>query len=296
MHDNCKRINIKKTVYYIDENDGDKIALHYITNADSSNKKEMGAVVLCHGITYSSLAVFDIPIEGFSFAERLAILGYDVFMPDYLGYGKSIFKKNVTVDTASAFRDLDISIKFIKNMHRYNNLYLIGWSWGAQIAGKYAIEGEIRIDKLVLYGFKWHIDTKALSAIKGDWRKNDSDHLKSDFAVPGTIVTEVLEEYIKRALELDPESPNGPRKELLKNNFFIEPGKIKAPTLIVHGHKDPGLDLIDSIEFFEKLNGVKFYSIIYGAHPIHLESNYWQLIYTIWNFFECKTNTDMQSN
>lgn len=286
MNDLYEKNELTKTMYYIDVDNNSKIALHHIANSSNLDKKERKAIILCHGITYSSLAVFDIPIEGFSFAERLANSGYDVFMPDYLGYGKSIYEKSVVVDVASAGRDLDLSLKFIRDLEKYSNLYLVGWSWGAQVAGKYAMEGEVRVDKLVLYGFKWHVKTEGLPEIRGDWRKNDINHLKADFAEPSTIIPEVLEEYFKRALELDPESSNGPRKEVLKRNYFLEPEHIKIPTLIVHGHKDPGLDVNDSIEFYARLKCIKYYSIIYGAHPIHMEINYWQLIEIMRNFLD----------
>lgn len=141
-----------------------------------------------------------------------------------------------------------------------------------------------KIAALVLYGFKWHVDIKGLPEINGEWRVNNELHIKSDFTVPETIMPEVLNTYIERALQIDPKSSNGPRKEVLIKNCFLNPGEITIDTLIVHGHKDPGLDIVDSVEFYSKLKCKKYYSIIYGAHPLHMETNYTQLLEIIHSF------------
>lgn len=101
---------IVKRTHYIVIDDSNKIALHQITCNNNSDIGKRPALILCHGITYSSLAVFDIPIEGVSFAEHLACLGFDVFMLDYLGYGKSIFKENIKVNLSSAVSNLSVCI------------------------------------------------------------------------------------------------------------------------------------------------------------------------------------------
>ena len=71
-----------------------KLAVHEIfEDAGALNSRPI--LILCHGITYSSLAVYDIPIDGYSFCERLALCGYKVFMPDYLGYGMSQYTEEM---------------------------------------------------------------------------------------------------------------------------------------------------------------------------------------------------------
>jgi len=275
--------SIEKEIFYINIDASNKIALHYFHCKENNSNNQ--AIILCHGITYSSLAVFDIPIKGFSFAERLVQLGYDVFMLDFLGYGKSIHGDDVSVNVSTAIRDLDISVSFIRHYKTYKYLNIIGWSWGTQVVGRYISLGAKSINRLVLYGFKWHMPTNGMVEESAKWRINDINHLQSDFTVPETTLPDVMEKYFNVALEIDPTSPIEPRNEILKCNSFVNPDKIKIPTLIVHGHDDQGLDLIDSIKFYEKLKCIKYYSIIYGAHPIHMEKNFWQLLEIINNCF-----------
>ena len=273
-----------KRTHYIDIGPN-KLAVHEIfEDAGALNSRPI--LILCHGITYSSLAVYDIPIDGYSFCERLALCGYKVFMPDYLGYGMSQYTEEMEVNSESALRDLGLTVNYIRSAGNKGKIGIVGWSWGAQVAGLCVQVNSNIFSALVLYGFKWHIDRSTLPAITGNRRNNDANHLKSDFTVPETIIPDVLEIYIQRALELDPTSPNGPRMEVLKRHFPYSE-LIHIPTLIVHGHMDPGLDQNDSLEFFKRLaSPEKHYSIIYGAHPIHLEKNYWQLVNVLDAFFK----------
>jgi alpha-beta hydrolase superfamily lysophospholipase len=276
---------ILKRTHYIDIGP-DKLAVHEIYESHSS-KDTQPIVILCHGITYSSLAVYDIPIQGYSFCEWLALYGYRVFMPDYLGYGKSIYSEDIKINSESAVRDLELTVDYIKESGCKGNIGIVGWSWGAQVAGLYVQKTSNVPSALVLYGFKWHIDRSTLPVITGNRRNNDENHLKSDFAVPQTILPDVLEMYVRRALDIDPTSPNGPRVEVLKKDSFLTPELIRIPTLIVHGHLDPGLDWNDSLLFFNRVGSPeKYYSVIYGAHPLHMEKNYRQLLNVLDAFFK----------
>jgi hypothetical protein len=46
-------------------------------------------VLFVHGATYPAHTTFDLPIEGRSWMDHIAALGYDVYLLDLRGYGKS---------------------------------------------------------------------------------------------------------------------------------------------------------------------------------------------------------------
>lgn len=267
-------IYMLKDVLLIPSGNSTEAALHRVL----SEKKSDFALVICHGITYSGIPVYDTPVEGKSFAERFADLGYDVYIPDFVGYGASVFDHNTKVDFNSAVQDLTACMKHIHNMRNYEAVFLLGWSWGAQVAGYYAMNNPTYLTTLILYGFKWHINKNLIGRVNTLWRKNTIEHVLADFTQPDTILQDVMEKYAKKALETDSESPNGPRLDIDKRNYYVSPERILIPTLLVQGHNDTGLDMEDSIKFFQNLRCKKYYSIIYGAHPIHLEVNYRMLI------------------
>ena len=273
-----------KENFMIDDDCG-KICVHYLTEVNDNNK-DKPIVILCHGITYSSIPVFDIPIMGKSFCERIVELGYIVFMPDYFGYGSSFDGCNSNITLDIAISNVKSTITFIRNQGYRGKIFLLGWSWGAQIVGHYITKYNRDISAAILYGYKWHISLENLPIVSGERRINSEQHLKEDFNVKDNILKEVLSEYINVALKIDPTSPNSPREELLKNkDLAVNPHLIDLPVLIIHGHEDSGVNLDDNMKFFKKIRcSEKQYAVIYGAHPLHLERTYNRFINIVNNF------------
>lgn len=286
--------NLVKEINTINLSEG-YLAIHRIYSTNNGNK-DAAILILCHGITYSSLAVYDIPIDGVSFAEEMAYLGYNVFMPDYLGYGNSYDGKNANVTMDTAVRDVQITIEFIRQSGFKGNIALLGWSWGAQVAGHLATRYEHNeISVLILYGFKWHIDCSKLSNANEMRRVNTADHLKQDFTVLDNISKDVIDTYIDTALKVNPTSPNGPRNELISNKrLAVVPTLINIPTMVIHGNDDEGVDLDDNMKFFSKITCTeKQYITIYGAHALHLEKTYKRFIRVVNNFISTYLNKNI---
>jgi hypothetical protein len=64
----------------------------YVRNKMPSDMKSFSAektVLFVHGATYPSEIYFDLKVGGFSWMEYLASRGYDVYMLDVRGYGRS---------------------------------------------------------------------------------------------------------------------------------------------------------------------------------------------------------------
>ena len=57
-------------------------------------------VVYVHGATYPASTAFDLKLDGLSWMEYIAARGYDVYLIDLRGYGKSTRPKEMSEDAA----------------------------------------------------------------------------------------------------------------------------------------------------------------------------------------------------
>ncbi|MDQ7094865.1 alpha/beta hydrolase [Desulfosporosinus sp. PR] len=252
-----------------------KIAVYSIYNSP-----ENLAVFLCHGISYSCIPAFFTTIEGISFAEHLAKEGFNVYACDYLGYGKSqLFEAENEVTVQTSLESVEISIDYFMKKDGLKKLNILGWSWGAQVAGLYSAKHSDDIIKLILYGFKWHFSRWNKQGFEFNLdekrKKHDLSFIRSDFTNNETIIPEALENYIQQIMLIDPDSPNSPRQEILAHSFFIHPEKIICPTMLIYGTDDRTIDEKDLDLFYKRLS-CKDKKIIkvFGGHAIHLEKGY----------------------
>lgn len=121
-------------------------------------------VLYIHGSTQPSETVFDLQIDGQSWADRIAARGFDVWLVDVRGYGRSTrpesFRRPATESqpfgtTAEAVRDLGSAVDHIRRQRNIDRLNLIGWSWGTVITGAYTAANPDRVARLVLLGPPW---------------------------------------------------------------------------------------------------------------------------------------------
>ena len=77
----------------------------YVRNkrpADMTAFRPDRTVVYVHGATYPSSTSFDLPVGGISWMDYIASRGYDVYLLDLRGYGKSTRPKEMS-QPAEAF-------------------------------------------------------------------------------------------------------------------------------------------------------------------------------------------------
>ena len=117
-------------------------------------------VLFLHGATAPSTCDFDLAYKDYSWADWMVKRGYVVFMGDYRNYGYSSREK--AMDEAAggnqpvtrsylALRDIVAMVNHIKTKRGVKKVTLIGWSWGAMMAGYYATLHSENVHKLVLY-------------------------------------------------------------------------------------------------------------------------------------------------
>jgi pimeloyl-ACP methyl ester carboxylesterase len=117
-----------------------------------------------HGATYPSETAFDLPIEGVSMMDLIAARGYDVYLVDIRGYGRSTRPPEMSappeanqpiVPTDVAVRDFGAAVDHVLKRRGVAKINLMGWSWGTAIAGTYTSEHNDKVHRLVLFAPLW---------------------------------------------------------------------------------------------------------------------------------------------
>src|ERR1700745_388376 len=117
-------------------------------------------VLFVHGATYPAHTTFDLPIEGRSWMDHIAACGYDVYLLDLRGYGKSTRPPEMAqsphanppiVRTETAVEDIAAVVDFILARRAIPRLVLLGWSWGTFSTPTYAIAHPDKVARLSVY-------------------------------------------------------------------------------------------------------------------------------------------------
>jgi pimeloyl-ACP methyl ester carboxylesterase len=234
-------------------------------------------VLLVHGATWSGRPDFDLQIRDYSLMDFLARNGYDAWSIDIHGYGRSEKTDKDWSDTASAARDIGAAVEYIAKLRGVEKISILGWSWGTQTTGLFAMDHPEKVNKLILYAMAWKGNPagKNRQIPTEQYRINDEAAARSDF-IPGQFDADVVDRYVKDALAADPRSPNGVRVDMPHKAPMLVPERIKVPTLIIHPEKDFLASEAETIEFFGKLgtNYKSYAALPDGGHAIMLEKNY----------------------
>jgi pimeloyl-ACP methyl ester carboxylesterase len=125
-----------------------------------------------HGSTHPSETAFDLRLNGLSWMDYIAQRGYDVYLVDVRGYGKSTrppeMDKPATenepiVRTETAVKDVGAAVDFILRRRGVSKINLLGWSWGTAIMGWYTAQNNDKVNRLVLYAPAWIRSAAALT-------------------------------------------------------------------------------------------------------------------------------------
>ncbi|WP_407179956.1 alpha/beta hydrolase [Bradyrhizobium sp. STM 3562] len=280
----AQQAKIAKTDMQIDALDpGIKLFLREKMADGNTSFTDDNVVLFLHGATSPSTCDFDLSYKDYSWADWLVNQGYVVYMGDYRNYGGSTreeamdepaTKNQPLTRSYLALRDVEAMVDAIKAKRGVKKLTLIGWSWGAMMAGYYASLHSENVHKLVLYAplysFNNHTNLGPGSALQnkrkpyefnfalgayrfaseaantGRWNGEIPVENKDEYRDPA-----VSAEFWKACLATDPTSnsrsppslraPNG----VLEDSFYQATGRplwnaanIYAPTLVIGGNYD----------------------------------------------------------
>ena len=128
--------------------------------ADMTAFRPKRTVLFVHGSTYPASTSFDLKLGDASWMDYIATRGYDVYLLDLRGYGRSTRPKEMEDDPranpplvrgVTAVRDISAVVDFILARRSIPRLSLLGWSWGTTLMATYTTQNADKVERLVLY-------------------------------------------------------------------------------------------------------------------------------------------------
>jgi pimeloyl-ACP methyl ester carboxylesterase len=274
-----------------------------------------------HGTTQAASSTFDLPLDGLSWMDYIAQRGYDVYLVDLRGYGRSTrppamerpaAENPPIVRTDVAVKDVGAAIDHILARRGLTKLNLMGWSWGTAIMGRCATQDSDKVNRLVLYAPPWTCEapstgSQAPLGAYQTWTMEQARSRLQDGA-PEEKKKDLMpaawfETWSAAALATDPvgakqtppvvRTPNGTvqdsREYWMAGKALWEPSEVKAPTLIVVGEWDARTPVAGAQAVFGKLSNApskRLVQIGEGTHLIFLEKNRIQLFREVQLFLD----------
>ena len=261
-------------------------------------------------------------LEGLSWMDYIARHGWDVYLVDVRGYGRSTRPPEMDQPAASnppivrtdvAMRDVGSAIDFILQRRGISKLSLMGWSWGTVIMAAYTADHDDKVARLVLYGPEWlrtapppqaappplgAYVAAPMATARERMQAGAPDDRKNDL-MPASW----FEAWSAAALATDPvgskqeppvlRSPAGVFQD--NRNYwdagkpYYDPERIKIPTLVVVAEWDRVTPSEGAQALFHKLPSgpnKRLVEIGEGTHFVMLEKNRMQLFQEVQHFLE----------
>jgi pimeloyl-ACP methyl ester carboxylesterase len=297
----------------------------YVRNkrpADMTTFRPERTLLFVHGATYPAHTSFDLKLDGVSWMDYIAARGYDVYLLDIRGYGKSTRPREMddkpdanapVVRGVTAVKDISAVVDFILKRRSIPRLNLLGWSWGTTLMATYTTENPGKVERLVLYAPAWIRTTPSLSRPAGPlgaYRAVASEQAKSRWltGVPEDKKATLIpagwfESWADATFATDPvgakmtppalRAPNGVQQD--GDEFFsagkpyYDPGKITVPTLLVHAEWDRDTPAYMAQTLFPLLvnaPGKRYVQLPEGTHTIMMEKNRLMLFEAVQAFLD----------
>ncbi|HZD21329.1 MAG TPA: alpha/beta hydrolase [Burkholderiales bacterium] len=279
-------------------------------------------VLFVHGATYPAETAFDLKLNGVSWMEYIAERGYDVYLVDVRGYGRSTRPPEMDkpaqdnapiVRTETAVKDVSSAADFIRKRRAVDKINLLGWSWGTTIMGWYTSRNNERVNKLVLYAPAWLRNAASLTdkgGALGAYRSVTRDAAKARWltGVPENKKATLIpagwyEAWADATFATDPvgarqtppvlRAPNGVvadgREHWSVGKPLYDPADIRVPTFLAHAEWDQDTPSYMLYAYFEKLTGTpykRYVQIGEGTHTVMMEKNRMQLFQAVQQFLD----------
>lgn len=272
-----------------------------------------------HGATYPAETGFDIPLPGGSWLDYMASRGFDVYLLDVRGYGRSTRPASMSqppaanppfADTADAVKDISAAVDFILQRRGVAKLNLVGWSWGTATMATYTAANNAKVEKLVLYAPLYAMRNAPPISGTGAYRAvaREAARQRGANGIPPNRVEEIsprawFDQWFDANLATDPEgarqnppvvrAPNGVIKDIgeiwARGRSPYDPADIRVPTLLVIGEWDQDTPLYMAQEVFARMTNSpdkRFVVLGEGTHAMVLEKHRMRLIREVQQFLE----------
>lgn len=298
----------------------------YVRNkrpADMTTFRPEQTIIYVHGATYPSETAFDLKLDGLSWMEYIASRGYDVWLLDLRGYGKSTRPAEMAdkpeanspiVTGETAVRDIGSVVDYVLQRRNIPRVNLLGWSWGTTLMATYTTQNASKVERLVLYAPAWIRQTASLvqagpgklgayrtvtrDQAKERWYTGVAEDKKADLIPAGWF-----DAWADATFATDPvgaamtppvlRAPNGVVQDSQQyfgaGKPYYDPAKITVPTLLVHAEWDKDTPPYMAQTLFPLLTnspGKRYVQLAEGTHTIIMEKNRLKLFEAVQAFFD----------
>jgi pimeloyl-ACP methyl ester carboxylesterase len=309
--------------YFVDSPDqGIRLFVRNKRPVDMKTFSAERTLVYVHGATYPATTAFDLPLGGYSWMDFIARRGFDVYLLDLRGYGRSTRPPEMEqaaqdnpplVRTETAVRDVATVVEHVLRRRGLKGVNLLGWSWGTTLMGAYAAANPDKVNKLVLFAPVWLRTTPLAVKIDGPLgayrtvtmeaaRKRWLNGVAADKQA-GLIPEGWFEAWAEATWGTDPwgrqqsppllRAPNGVIYDIqnywAQDKPLYDPAAITSPVLLIHAEWDQDTPAYMSQNLFAKLvNAAKKRYVVVGegTHTVIMEKNRAQLFNEVQLFLE----------
>jgi pimeloyl-ACP methyl ester carboxylesterase len=297
----------------------------YVRNERPKGVKKFGPekiVLFVHGATYGSESGFGLPLNNLSWMDYVAQRGWDVYIMDLRGYGRSTRPPEMSkpaaenppiVNTDVAVKDVAAVVDHILARRGVPRINLVGWSWGTTIMGAYTAQNNSKVERLVLYAPLWLVKSAPPTGGRGPlgaYRTVIKEDAKKRMVrgVPAEKQQELVpaawfDAWWEAAVRPDPvgagqdppvvRAPNGIIEDLQKywmsNKPYYDPANIAVPTFLILAEWDADTPSYMAQEVFAKLKNAPVKRMVMigeGTHSVVMEKNRLQLFREVQLFLE----------
>jgi pimeloyl-ACP methyl ester carboxylesterase len=280
-------------------------------------------LLFVHGATYPASASFDLALGEQSWMDYIASSGYDVYLIDLRGYGRSTRPKEMAEQPEAngpivrgdiAVKDISRVVDFILKRRNISRLNLMGWSWGTTLMATYTTGHADKVERLVLYAPVWIRQTPSLiqtgsgplgayrtvtrEMAKQRWYAGVAEDKKATLIPAGWF-----DAWADATWATDPEgakanppvirAPNGVVADSLEffgaGKPYYDPAKITVPTLLVDAEWDRDAPPYMAQTLFPLLVNSpdkRYVELAEGTHTIMMERNRLKLFEAVQAFLE----------
>lgn len=294
----------------------------YVRNKHAAGVSRFSAartLLFVHGATYPASTAFDLPLGGKSWMDDLAGQGFDVYLVDLIGYGRS--DRPATMDRAPessepvettdlAIADVGKVVDLVLARTGNRKLNLLGWSWGTTIMAGYATAHPDKVERVALYAPLWVTNNPAANppklgayrtvtreAAKARWLNGVPEAKQASLIPPGGF-----DAWADATWATDPKAGTGATAALRapsgaffdvqrywsQNRPTWDPAKVTVPILLVVGEWDRDTPPARAETIFPLLVNAPWKQLAVigeGTHTLMMEKNRQQLFDTVSQFF-----------
>ena len=263
--------------------------------------KTRGTILFVHGSSMAGQPTFDLQVPGrpdSSAMDHFAKLGYDWWLVDMEGYGRSTKDRDNNAPIAMGADDCYAAALYIRKLRGPRPLLVYGISSGALRAAMFAERHPELVARVALDAMVWTGEgsptleqrRKRLPEFIGKNRRPMDKafiHSVFDRDHPDTAERHVIEAFAEAVVALDDSVPTGTYVDMCSRLPVVDPEKITVPTLIMRGEHDGIASMDDLLKFFARLATTdKQFTVMPGiSHASFQQKNYMMVYQILASFF-----------